>query len=84
MDDDIVFKFVIHMYIRTPRVGVLKYFLMVYLEDQFLSMTKILTKCKCMILLHLTNDVLSCFNDIMTCFTHMYHNHALFIYIPST
>ena len=61
-------------------IKILPYGTYTLIEDQFLSMTKILTKCKCMILLHITNDVLRYFTDTMTCFTHMYRNHALFIY----
>ena len=49
---------------------------MVYLEDQYLGMPKILTKCKSIVLLHVTTDVLLYLNDIMNV-----HPRAWCIYI---
>ena len=50
---------------------------MVYLEDRYLGMPKILSKYKRIILLHITTDVFIYLNDIMTCVTQMDIMHYL-------
>ena len=52
---------------------------MVYLEDQYLSIPKILTKYESIILLHITTDILIYLNEIMICvITQMDCCHASF------
>ena len=54
-----------------------QYLLMVYLNNQYLGITKT-EFLKYMILLHTATDVLICLNNMMTCFTQMHHIHLLF------